>query len=178
MFTNGKITVEKVTGYYVLFLLVAVAISLSFFRNFDVFIKSAFVSDIAIGLSALGLLYVCTISKLKDVLYVRMYNTERYNTIYKDAMQSRTVKQKARELFYTDKLGPLNHFVDMVRSCGWTMFLSYFLIIVLNSYDDSFLFNSLALLFFVGSILSGVISSYYIYQNISVLRRFLKNKEA
>lgn len=178
MFTKGEITEHKVAAYYAIFLTVATIISLSFFNSLDDFIKSKMIEELSFTVAILGVFYIVCISKLKDILLVKMFNTERYDAIYKAAMSSQKVSEKNKNYFYTDKYGPLNHFVDMVRSCGWTMLLSYLLITVLNSYNDSSFFNTVALLSLIAGILSCVISSYYIYKNIAVLYRFINKKEA
>lgn len=175
MFKQGKITFEKVLGYYSLILFISVAVLLGFYENLNGFITSDFVNSSAFILAVVGLFYVATISKLKDLLIVKMFDTVEYDSIYKQVNMRKDGKPKIiGDECYIDKYGPLNHLVDMVKSCAWTMILVYPLFIAIKHMSQSILFDIVSLLVFDLSLLATVISTYFIYANLKVLYKFNK----
>lgn len=171
MFSQGRVSFRKVLGYYILLLLLLVVVWLMAYQDLNVFVKSELVKNSLFILAVIGLLYVTSISKIKDVLIIQMFNTKKYDDIYNQAKMS---SSKINNDLYINKYSPLNHLVDMVRSCGWTMILCYPLILLFNHYESSILTNVLVLIFLSVSMLSGLISTYFIYKNFKVLRNFKK----
>lgn len=175
MFGQGKITSQKVLGYYLLILFISVAVWLGFYENLNDFIRSSFVNSFVFILAVLGLFYVATISKLKDILIVKMFDTVKYDNIYEQANMRKNGQPKIiGDECYSNKYGPLNHLVDMVRSCGWTMVLIYPLFIVLKHVSQNILVDIVSLLIFALSLLAALISTYFIYANLKVLYNFKK----
>lgn len=175
MFGQGKITYQKVLGYYFLILFISIIAWLTLYERLNDFLRSDFVNSAVFILAVVGLFYVATISKLKDILIVKMFDTVKYDNIYQQAnMRKNGQAQLIGEECYTNKYGPLNHLVDMVRACGWTMILVYPLFICLKHIQNNILIDVVNLFVFALSLLTALISTYFIYANLKVLYKFNK----
>ena len=73
MFGKGKITFQKVSGYYLLIMFIFLGIQFTFYNSIEGFLKSDFVNSSIFILAIIGLLYVATITKLKDILLLKMF---------------------------------------------------------------------------------------------------------
>lgn len=173
MFGKGKITFQKVSGYYLLIMFIFLGIQFTFYNSIEGFLKSDFVNSSIFILAIIGLLYVATITKLKDILLLKMFDTEKYNEVYENYKMSRYENSHDQDL-YLNKYGPLNHFVDMVRACGWTMVLIYPLFIVLKHAGNGLFLNIISFMVVIIPFLALWISTYFIYSNLKVLYRFNK----
>lgn len=175
MFGKGRLSFQKVAGYYLLILFVLLGVQFTSYEHLEEFLKSNWVNSSVFILAVVGLFYVSTISKLKDILLLRLFDTEKYNQIYNDYMSTAQENtDKVNKELYLNKYGPLNNFVDMVRACGWTMVLIYPLFIALKYIGSGLFLDIISLLILVVSFLALWVSTYFIYANLKVLHRFNK----
>lgn len=175
MFKEGKVSSQKVLGYYFLILFIIIAIWLSLYDSLTSFTRSKYVDSIVFIMAVVGLFYVATISKLKDILILKMFDTVKYDKIYEQAnMRKNGQPFIIGDECYINKYGPLNHLVDMVRACGWTMVLIYPLFVLLKHIQDNIFIDIVSLFILALSLLAGLISTYFIYANLKVLYKFNK----
>jgi len=172
MFNKGEMNLTNMLATYgVLFALTMLAWFI-FYPDLHAFLTGNLVKYFS-GLSVLvGVFCSACANQIKDVLRVKMYDTEKYNKIYHDYKSQ--LRDGKESHFYMDKHGPLNHFIDLIRSCGAVMILSPVLLLVLNASGSSILWESIGMLCFVAALHALIVSVYYIYQNIESLRRFTK----
>lgn len=175
MFGQGKITYQKVLGYYLLILVISVVVWQTLYTNLNDFLRSDYINSLIFILAVIGAFYVSTISKLKDILILKMFDTVKYDKIYEQAnMRKNGQSSIIDDECYINKYGPLNHLVDMVRACGWTMVLIYPLFILLKHIQDNIFIDIVSLFVLTLSLLAGLISTHFIYANLKVLYKFNK----
>lgn len=173
MFNNGKMNYKNVLAMYAALFVLTLSASLFFYPDMRAFLTGSFVKWFSVISAATGIMYCACASQIKDVLKVKLYDTEKYDKIYQDYKAQ--LRGGSESHFYMDKHGPLNHFIDLIKSCGGTLILVPVLLLVLNSSGSSIVWASIGLICFVIALQAMIVSVYYIYKNIESLCRFSKN---
>lgn len=173
MFNKGKMSHANVVVAYIVLFVLTMSVWLIFYPDLHAFLTGSLVKYFS-GVSVLlGVIYCACASQIKDVLRVKLYDTDKYDKIYHDYKSQ--LKDGKESHFYMDKHGPLNHFIDLIRSCGAVLVLAPVLLLVLNASGSSIVWESIGLLCFVAILQSLIVSCYYTYKNIESLQRFSKD---
>lgn len=173
MFNNDKMNYKNVLAMYVVLFVLTLSVDLIFYPDLRAFLTGNVVKYFSVVSALIGIMYCACSNQIKDILSVKLYDTAKYDKIYQDYKSH--LKGSNESHFYMDKHGPLNHFIDLLRSCGGVLILVPILILVLNASGSSMLWASIGLICFVVSLQALIVIVYYSYKNIESLRRFSKD---